>query len=312
MTKKIATRDAYGAALVELGAQDERIVVLDADLSKSTKTCEFAKAYPQRFVNMGIAEQNMATVAAGLSIVGKIPFLSSFAMFAAGRGFEQIRNGIGYPHLNVKIGASHAGLSVGEDGGTHQSIEDVALMREIPGMTVIVPADGNETRQAVLAAAAMEGPVYLRLGRMATPEVNGEDYHFEIGKGVLLRSGQDVVIFASGLMVSVALEAAEALKERGIEAAVANIHTIKPLDIEFVVRLAKECGAVVTAEDHSIIGGLGSAIAETLSENAPTPLRRVGIQDVMGESGSPAQLFEKYGLTAKDVAAAAEEAISCK
>ncbi len=312
MTKKIATRDAYGAALVELGAQDERIVVLDADLSKSTKTSEFAKAYPERFINVGIAEQNMATVAAGLSIVGKIPFASSFAMFAAGRGFEQVRNGIGYPHLNVKIGASHAGLSVGEDGGTHQSIEDVALMREIPGMTVIVPADSNETRQAVLAAAAMEGPVYLRLGRMAVPEVNGEDYRFEIGKGVLLRPGKDVVIFASGLMVSVALEAAVDLQKQGITAAVANIHTIKPLDVEFVVKMAKECGAAVTAEDHSIIGGLGSAVAEALSENAPTPLCRIGIKDVMGESGSPAQLFEKYGLTAKDIVAAALKAVACK
>ncbi len=312
MSKKMATREAYGKALVELGGKNDKVVVLDADLSKSTKTCDFAAAYPERFVNVGIAEQNMASVAAGLAVAGLTPFMSSFAMFATGRAYEQVRNAIGYPHLNVKIGASHAGLSVGEDGATHQALEDVALMREIPGMTVIVPADANETRQAVLAAAEMDGPVYLRLGRMAVPEVNGEDYQFQVGKGVLLQEGNDVVIFASGLMVSVALEAAAMLAENGIQAAVANLHTIKPLDVDFIVQWAKNCGAVVTAEDHSILGGLGSAVAEVLSEHVPTPLVRVGVQDVFGESAKPAQLFEKYGLTAKDVADACRKVMARK
>lgn len=312
MSKKIATREAYGKALVELGEKNDKVVVLDADLSKSTKTCDFAAAYPERFVNVGIAEQNMASVAAGLAVAGLTPFMSSFAMFATGRAYEQVRNAIGYPHLNVKIGASHAGLSVGEDGATHQALEDVALMREIPGMTVIVPADANETRQAVLAAAEIDGPVYLRLGRMAVPEVNNEDYKFQVGKGVLLQEGNDVVIFASGLMVSVALEAAAMLAENGIQAAVANLHTIKPLDVDFVIQWAKKCGAVVTAEDHSILGGLGSAVAEVLSEHAPTPLLRVGVQDVFGESAKPAQLFEKYGLTAKDVATACRKVMARK
>lgn len=312
MAKQMATRDAYGKALVELGAREERIVVLDADLSKSTKTCDFAAAYPERFINAGIAEGNMASVAAGLALEGKIPFYSSFAMFAAGRAFEQVRNSIGYPHMNVKIGATHAGLSVGEDGATHQALEDVALMRTIPGMTVICPADATETRQAIFAAAALDGPVYLRLGRMAVPEVNGEDYHFELGKGVVLQQGKDVAILASGLLVAPALEAAQLLAAEGVQATVVNIHTIKPLDEELVVRLAKECGALVTAEDHSIIGGLGGAVAETLSEQYPAPLVRVGVKDVFGESAKPAELFEKYGLTPKDIAKAAKKAIQQK
>ncbi len=312
MSEKIATRDAYGKALVALGKKDERIVVLDADLAKSTKTIEFAKAYPSRFIDVGIAEQNMVSVAAGLAASGKVPFLSSFAMFATGRAFEQIRNSVAYPEMNVKIAAPHAGISVGEDGATHQANEDIAVMRAIPNMTIVVPADGIETTQAVEALAAMEGPAYLRLGRLAIPQINDEHYRFQLGKGVLLKEGRDVVLFACGLMVGVCLEAAKILEADGINAAVANIHTIKPLDEEMVQVLAKRCGAVVTAEEHSIIGGLGSAVAEVLATEGLGPMGRVGIEDIFGESGAPYALLEKYGLTPQNVAKKARAVIDKK
>ncbi len=301
MTQKIATRDAYGKALAQYGLENERIVVLDADLSKSTKTADFAAVVPERFFNAGIAEQNMIGVAAGLSTCGKIPFVSSFAVFLTGRAFEQIRNTVAYPKLNVKLAATHAGVTVGEDGGSHQSVEDIALMRSLPRMTVVVPCDAIETTQAVAAAIAYDGPVYLRLGRLAVPLINGEEYRFELGKGVLLRDGSDIVIFACGLMVAAAIEAADLLAEEGISAAVANIHTIKPLDTDFIANLAARCGAAVTVEEHSIIGGLGSAVAETLGEHYPVPLCRVGIMDMFGQSGSPDALLEKYGLTAVSI-----------
>ena len=300
MAKK-ATRESYGAALVKYG-ENPNIVVLDADLSKSTKTEMFKKAYPERFINMGIAESNMMGIAAGLAAAGKVPFASSFAMFAAGRAFEQVRNSIGYPHLNVKIGATHAGISVGEDGATHQCNEDIALMRTIPGMTIINPSDDVEAKAAVRAAYEMEGPVYLRFGRLAVPVLNDrEDYKFEIGKGIVLREGRDLTIVATGLCVSYALEAAEKLAEDGIQAEVINIHTIKPLDKELIIRSAEKTGKVVTVEEHSVIGGLGGAVCECLCENNPVPVHRIGMQDVFGESGPAVKLLEKYKLDGEGI-----------
>lgn len=310
--KAIATREAYGQALAALGQENPQVVVLDADLSQSTKTINFAKEFPQRFFNAGIAEQNMMGVAAGLAAAGKIPFVSTFAVFATGRAFEQIRNSIAYPHLGVKIAATHAGITVGEDGGSHQAIADIALMRVLPGMEVVVPCDARETTQAVRALAEREAPAYLRLGRLATPEINGADYQFQLGKGVLLRPGTDVVIFACGMMVAPALAAAELLAQESIQAAVANIHTIKPLDTDFIAELAASCGAAITVEEHSIIGGLGSAVAETLAEQAPVPMMRVGIQDTFGQSGSPAALLEQYGLTPMHIAAGAKKVMARK
>ncbi|MBE3581819.1 MAG: transketolase family protein [Thermoanaerobacteraceae bacterium] len=298
---KLATREAYGRALVELGRQDERVVVLDADLSKSTKTEYFAHEFPHRFFNMGIAEQNLMGTAAGLALCGKIPFASSFAIFATGRAFEQVRNSIAYPRLNVKIAASHAGITVGEDGASHQSVEDIALMRALPNMTVIVPADGVETRQAVFAAARHEGPVYIRLGRMSVPIIYDEDYRFQVGKAHRLRRGRDATILACGYMVALALEAARRLEAEGLSVGVLNVSTIKPLDREAVVEAARETGALVTAEEHSIIGGLGSAVAEVLAEEYPVPLRRVGLRDTFGESGSPEDLLRRYGLSVPDI-----------
>lgn len=300
--KKIATRESYGNALAECGADFPNLVVLDADLAGATKTGVFQKAFPDRHIDCGIAECNMTGIAAGLATCGKVPFISSFAMFAAGRNFEQVRNSIGYPHLNVKIGATHAGITVGEDGATHQCNEDVALMRTIPGMTVIVPSDDVEAKAAVRAAIEMEGPVYLRFGRAAVPVINDKpDYKFEIGKGVLLREGTDVTIIASGITVSSALDAAEMLAADGISAEVINIHTIKPLDEELVLASAKKTGKVVTAEEHTVIGGLGSAVCDCLSEKHPTPVMRIGMQDVFGESGSANALVEKYGLDGKSI-----------
>ncbi len=295
--KQIATRESYGNALVELGKEKEDLVVLDADLAAAPKTGIFKKAFPERHIDCGIAEANMTGIAAGMSTCGYVPFISTFAMFAAGRSFEQVRNSIGYPHLNVKIGATHAGISVGEDGATHQCNEDLALMREIPGMVVINPSDDIEAKAAVRAAYEHAGPVYLRFGRLAVPVINDRpDYHFEIGKGVVLKEGTDVTIFATGLCVSSALEAAEKLKEDGIDAEIVNIHTIKPIDRELVIASAKKTGKVVTAEEHSVIGGLGSAVAEVLSEEAPTKLLRIGVGDVFGESGPAKELVAKYGL----------------
>lgn len=302
--EKIATRDAYGRVLVELGEKCPDLVVLDADLSKSTKTHEFSKHFPERFFNMGIAEQNLMGTAAGLALAGKIPCASTFAVFAVGRAFDQIRNSIAYPGLNVKIIASHAGITVGEDGASHQSIEDISLMRTLPNMTVIVPADATETALAVKAAVASKGPVYIRLGRPKVPVLFGADYQFQPGRAVVLREGTDAVIFATGITVSEALKAASLLAEEGIQTAVVNVHTIKPLDMQTIIDLAGETGAVVTAEEHSIYGGLGSAVAEVLSEHCPTPLIRVGVKDRFGESGSPADLLEAFGLTAPYIAAA--------
>ena len=301
--KKIATRESYGHALVELGKEHEEVVVLDADLAEATKTGIFKKEFPERHIDCGIAECNMMGIAAGLAATGKVPFASSFAMFAAGRAFEQIRNSIGYPHLNVKIGATHAGISVGEDGATHQCNEDIALMRAIPGMVVINPADDIEARAAVKAAYEYVGPVYLRFGRLAVPVINdGADYKFEIGKGVTLREGSDCSIIATGLCVSEALAAADTLAEQGIHAEVINIHTIKPLDEELVVKTAKKTGRVFTVEEHSIIGGLGAAVAETLGEKCPTKITRIGVNDVFGESGPAKELLHKYGLDAEGIA----------
>ena len=295
--KKIATRESYGNALVEIGKEHEDLVVLDADLAGATKTAIFQKVFPERHIDCGIAEGNMMGVAAGLATTGKVPFASSFAMFAAGRAFEQIRNSIGYPHLNVKIGATHAGISVGEDGATHQCNEDIALMRMIPGMVIINPADDVEARAAVKAAYEYVGPVYMRFGRLAVPVINDKpDYKFEIGKGVTLREGKDVTIIATGLPVSNCLEAAEKLAAEGIDAKVINIHTIKPLDEELVVAAAKETGKVVTVEEHSVIGGLGSAVCDVLSEKAPTRVMKIGINDTFGESGPALELLKKYGL----------------
>lgn len=300
--KKIATRDSYGNALAELGKEHENLVVLDADLAAATKTGVFKKAYPERFIDCGIAEANMTGVAAGLSTCGKVPFISSFAMFVAGRAFEQVRNSIGYPHLNVKIGATHAGITVGEDGATHQCNEDIALMRIIPGMVIINPADDVEARAAVKAAYEYEGPVYLRFGRLALPIIHNESsYKFEIGKGEILRDGKDVTIVATGAMVSNSLEAAEKLAADGIEAKVINIHTIKPLDEELVVAAAKETGKVVTVEEHSVIGGLGSAVCDTLAQKAPTQVMKIGMNDTFGESGSAVELLKKYKLDAESI-----------
>ena len=295
--KKIATRDSYGNALVELGKEHDNLVVLDADLAAATKTGVFKKEFPERHIDCGIAEGNMIGVAAGLAAAGKVPFASSFAMFAAGRAFEQIRNSVAYPHLNVKIGATHAGISVGEDGATHQCNEDIALMRSIPGMVVLNPSDDVEARAAVKAAYEYEGPVYLRFGRLAVPVINDrEDYKFEMGKGVVLREGKDLTIVASGLPVANCLEVAERLSAEGIEAKVINIHTIKPLDEDLIVSAAKETGKVVTVEEHSVIGGLGSAVCDVLSEKAPTKVLKIGVNDVFGESGPALELLKKYSL----------------
>lgn len=307
---KQATRVSYGEALAKYGC-DERIVVLDADLSKSTKTDTFKKKYPERFINCGIAEGNMMSVAAGLASTGKIAFASTFAMFAAGRAFEQIRNSIGYPHLNVKIGATHAGISVGEDGATHQCLEDLALMRTIPGMVIINPADDIEAQLAVKAAIDYEGPVYMRFGRLAVEDVNGADYKFELGKGVELKDGSDVTIIATGLMVQEALKAAEDLKSEGISARVINIHTIKPIDKDIIIKASKETGAIVTAEEHYIMGGLGSAVTEVVCESAPCPVKIIGT-DRFGKSGKPAELFEEYGLTAENIKKNVREVLKLK
>ena len=300
--KKIATRESYGNALAELGKEHADVVVLDADLAGATKTAVFQKAFPERFIDCGIAEGNMIGVAAGIATTGKVPFASSFAMFAAGRAFEQVRNSVGYPKLNVKIGATHAGISVGEDGATHQCNEDIALMRTIPGMVVINPADDIEAKAAVKAAYEHVGPVYMRFGRLAVPVINdNEDYKFELGKGVVLREGKDVTIIATGLPVANCLEAAERLAADGIEAKVINIHTIKPLDTELIIEAAKATGKVVTVEEHSVIGGLGSAVCDVLSENAPTKVMKIGVNDVFGESGPAVELIKKYGLDADSI-----------
>ena len=300
--KRIATRNSYGSALVELGREHEELVVLDADLAGSTQTGVFGKEFPERHINCGIAEANMTGVAAGLAAAGKIPFMSSFAMFATARNFEQIRNSIGYPHLNVKIAASHAGISVGEDGATHQCLEDLALMRQIPGMVVLNPADDVEARAAIKAAYEYVGPVYIRLGRLAVPVVNNEEnYKFEMGKGVVLKEGTDVTILATGLEVYESILAAEMLEKDGISAEVINIHTIKPIDKELVIASATKTGKVVTVEEHFTIGGLGSAVCEVLSENAPTKVLRIGVDDVFGESGPALELIHKYELDAEGI-----------
>ena len=300
---KIATRDSYGNALVELGKEHENLVVLDADLAAATKTGVFKKAFPERHIDCGIAEANMTGIAAGMSTCGYVPFVSTFAMFAAGRSFEQVRNSIGYPHLNVKIGATHAGISVGEDGASHQCNEDIALMRAIPGMVVINPSDDVEARAAVKAAYEHEGPVYLRFGRLAVPVINDEaSYKFELGKGVTLRDGKDCTIIATGLCVSESLEAAKALAAKGIDAQVINIHTIKPLDEELVIAAAKKTGRIFTVEEHSVIGGLGAAVAEVLGEKCPTKMTRIGMNDVFGESGPAKELLHKYELDAEGIA----------
>lgn len=311
MADKIATREAYGNALAELGEKYD-FVVLDADLAAATKTGTFKKKFPERFFDCGIAEGNMMTVAAGLAAAGKTPFASTFAMFAAGRAFEQIRNSIGYPHLNVKIGATHAGITVGEDGATHQCLEDIATMRTIPGMTIINPADATEARLAVEAALNFDGPVYLRFGRLAVPVMFDGDYKFEIGKGVQLADGKDVTIIATGIMVDMALKAKDMLASEGISARVINIHTIKPLDEEIVVKAAMETGAIVTAEEHNVIGGLGGAVAETVCEKCPVPVVRVGVEDKFGHSGKVPALLEMYGLTPENIVEKAKKAISLK
>ncbi len=300
--KKIATRESYGKALVELAKEHDDIVVLDADLAAATKTAIFKKEFPDRHIDCGIAEANMMGIAAGLSTCGKVPFASTFAMFAAGRAFEQVRNTIGYPHLNVKIGATHAGISVGEDGATHQCNEDIALMRVIPGMTVINPCDDVEARAAVKAAYEMEGPVYMRFGRLAAPVINDENnYKFEIGKGVLMRQGSDITIVATGLMVSYALEAAEKLAAEGISAEVINIHTIKPLDEDIIVKSAEKTKNVFTVEEHSVIGGLGSAVCDALSEKCPTKVTKIGVNDVFGHSGPALELIKEFGLDGEGI-----------
>ena len=312
MADKIATREAYGKALAEFGAIYENLVVLDADLAQATKTVTFKKAFPDRFIDCGIAEQNMMGIAAGLSLCGKIPFASSFAMFAAGRAFEQVRNSIGYPHLNVKIGATHAGVTVGEDGATHQCNEDIALMRTIPGMTILNPADATEARLAVKAAIEMQGPCYLRFGRFAVPVIFGADYKFEIGKGVQLADGKDVAIIATGLEVEQALAARELLAADGISACVVNMCTIKPLDEAIVVAAAQKCGCIVTAEEHTIFGGLGSAVTECVCEKCPVPVLRVGVRDVFGTSGPAKDLIPYFGLDAQTIANRAKEAVALK
>lgn len=309
--KKVATRVSYGEALVELGAEHDDFVVLDADLAAATQTGRFKAAYPDRFFDAGIAECNLMGLAAGIAATGRTAFASSFAMFAAGRAYEQVRNSIGYPHLNVKIGATHAGISVGEDGATHQCLEDIALMRVIPGMTVVVPSDDVEARAVVRAAYELDGPVYMRFARLASPVINDPDtYKFEMGKGILMREGTDVTIVACGLMVSEALDAAEALASEGVSAEVINMHTVKPIDADLIVKSATKTGHVVTVEEHSVIGGLGSAVADVLCEQAPTPLVKIGVQDVFGESGPGAELLHVYGLDAAHIVETVRAALS--
>ncbi len=310
---KIATREAYGKALARIGAENENIVVLDADLSKSTKTADFKKVCPERFINMGIAEGNMMSVSAGLAACGKIPFVSTFAIFAAGRGFEQIRNSICYPKLNVKVCATHAGLTVGEDGASHQSVEDISLMRSIPNMVVISPSDGVETEAAIEAITKYNGPCYVRLGRSGVPVINdNEDYKFEIGKGIALREGKDATIIATGIMVDAALEAYNLLAEEGIKVRIINIHTIKPIDEDIIIKAARDTGVIITAEEHSVIGGLGSAVSEVITTNAPVPVLRVGIKDTFGESGKPDELLKAYGLTAESIVKEVKKGIQMK
>lgn len=310
--KKVATRAAFGNALVELGAKRDDFVVLDADLAAATQTGMFKKAFPDRFYDCGIAEADMMGIAAGIAATGKKVVCSSFAMFAAGRAFEQVRNSIGYPHLNVIIGATHAGISVGEDGATHQCCEDIALMRTIPGMTIINPADETEAKKAVEAAFELDGPVYMRFGRLAVPVIFGDDYKFEVGKSVELREGNDVTVIATGLMVSEALEAYELLKKDGINARIINMHTIKPLDNEAVIRAAKETGAIVTAEEHSVIGGLGGAVSELLCEEYPVPVVKLGVYDTFGHSGPAPKLLDEFGLRAVNIAEKAKKAVAMK
>lgn len=306
---KIATRDAYGKALVEVGAKYPNVIVLDADLSKSTKTADFAKAYPERFLDMGIAEANMIGTAAGLATTGKIPFVSTFALFGTMRVGDQIRNSVCYPNLNVKIAVTHSGLTLGEDGASHQAIEDIAMMRAIPNMTVIVPADAEETKQVIRAAVEHNGPMYIRLGRPAVPLVFDEDYKFEIGKGTVVKEGSDVTIIAMGVMLHPAIEAAKDLEQEGIQARVINMATIKPIDQEIIIQAAKETKGIVTAEEHNIYGGLGSAVAEVVAEHAPTLVKRVGVNDTFGESGKPDELLVKYGLTKEHIIEKVKEVI---
>jgi len=308
----IATREAYGKALVKLGQVNDNVVVLDADLSKSTKTNDFYKVFPERFFNMGIAEQNLIGAACGLATAGKIPFASSFAMFATGRAFEVIRNSVAYPKLNVKVCATHAGLTVGEDGASHETVEDIAIMRVIPNMTVLVPADGVEAEQMILEAARVYGPMYVRLGRSAVPTLFDENYKFEIGKGVVVREGNDATIIACGIMVNEAIIASETLKSEGINARVVNMSTIKPIDRELIINAAKETGVIVTAEEHSIIGGLGSAVSEVVSEECPVVVKKIGVKDVFGESGTPMELLKKHGLTAENIVDAVKQAVAKK
>lgn len=307
MADKMATRQAYGEALVEIGEKNKDLIVMDADLSKSTMTAAFSKAYPERFFNMGIAEQNMYGVAAGLAASGKTVVASTFAMFAAGRAFEIIRNSIGYPKLNVKICATHAGVTVGEDGASHQAIEDISLMRSIPGMTVLNPSDGASAKKAIEAAIEMKGPCYVRLGRAAVPVIYDEDMDFQIGRGITVRDGGDVTVIATGIMVNEAMIAAEQLAGEGISVRVIDMHTIKPIDKEIIVKAAKETKGIVTAEEHSIIGGLGSAVAEVTSVECPAKIRMIGIKDRFGQSGKPAQLMEEYEITAADIVKACRE-----
>ena len=306
---KIATRDAYGKTLVKLGETNDNVVVLDADLSKSTKTNDFSKSFPNRFFNMGIAEQNLVGAACGFATAGKIPFVSTFAMFATGRAFEVIRNSVCYPKLNVKICATHAGITVGEDGASHETVEDIAIMRAIPNMTVVVPADGIETEKVVLEAAKFNGPMYVRLGRSGVPTLFNEDYKFEIGKGTVLRDGNDATIIACGIMVNEAVIAHEELKSEGINVRVINMSTIKPIDKELIIKAAKETKAIITAEEHSVIGGLGAAVSEVVSEECPVIVKKVGVNDVFGESGTPAELLEKHGLTAKNLVKIVKETL---
>ncbi len=310
--KKVATRVGYGEALVELGSERDDFLVLDADLAAATQTGMFKKAFPERFYDCGIAEGNMISIAAGIAATGKKVICSSFAMFAAGRAFEQVRNSVGYPHLNVIIGATHAGISVGEDGATHQCCEDIALMRTIPGMTIINPADETEAKKAVKAALELDGPVYMRFGRLAVPVIFGDDYNFEVGKGVELKDGTDVTVIATGLMVNEALEAFEILKSEGISARIINMHTIKPLDKEIVLKAARETGAIVTAEEHSVIGGLGAAVSETVCEESPVPVVKLGVNDTFGHSGPAVKLLDEFGLRAANIAQKAKRAIALK
>jgi transketolase len=312
LTEKAATRDAYGKALVELGRRVEKIVVLDADLSKSTKTVLFAQEFPLRFFNMGISEADMMGTAAGLAASGYIPFVSTFGVFATGRAYDQVRNSIAYTRLNVKIAATHTGLTVGEDGASHQTVEDIAMMRVLPNMIVVVPADAGQTYQAVEAVVEYEGPVYLRLGRPKVPQVVPEGTPFEIGKAQILREGKDLLFIATGIMVGAALDAAALMEKQGINATVLNVHTIKPLDDKLILKMAAEAGAIVTAEEHSILGGLGGAVAELISENHPLPVIRVGVNDTFGESGSPDDLLIKYGLTAEKLVEAGQKALGMK